>query len=119
MTTASAPAGSGAPVAISMHSPGPTPRAGTWPVKTRSTHVNVFGEPTAAPTVSAAITAYPSIAARSNGGTSPAARTSAATTRPCAAPIGTRSVRAIGIAASMTIRTASWYGRVWVRGRIG
>ena len=38
ITTASAPGGIGAPVAISMHSPVVIPRAGTWPVNTRSTH---------------------------------------------------------------------------------
>ena len=37
MTTASAPGGIGAPVAISMHSPRAIARAGTWPVNTRST----------------------------------------------------------------------------------
>src|SRR5207249_1651555 len=43
MTTASAPAGIGAPVAISVHWPGPTSRDGTCPVKTCSTHSSIFG----------------------------------------------------------------------------
>src|SRR5262245_57061859 len=118
ITTASAPDGIGAPVAISMHSPVAIPRAGTCPVNTRSTHLSVFGECAPARNVFSATTAYPSIAARSNGGTSTAAVTSREATRPSACASGTVSLRVIGAASLRTICSASSKSTVSVIGRM-
>ena len=57
ITTASAPSGMGAPVAISAHSPAPTCRWGTCPVKIVSIRCSVRGVAGLAPVVSSALTA--------------------------------------------------------------
>ena len=56
ITTASAPSGIGAPVAISAHSPAPTRRCATCPVKIVSIRRNVRGVARLAPVVSSALT---------------------------------------------------------------
>ena len=57
ITTASAPSGRGAPVAISAHVPVATVARDTWPVKIRSITRSRFGVDRDAPVVSAATTA--------------------------------------------------------------
>ncbi len=81
ITTASAPAGSGAPVMISTACPRPTehtPGSGQSPAFTAPTTSSRAG--TSAK--SAARTAYPSRVARSNGGKSRSAKIPSASTRP-------------------------------------
>ena len=117
ITTASAPSGTGAPVAISAHSPAASGRRGASPVKMTSTERRVFGDVPVAPSVSAARTAKPSIAARANGGTSAPAAIVSASTRPPASASATRSVRSMGVAAASVSSSASRKGIVVLIGR--
>ena len=81
ITTASAPAGSGAPVMIATACPRPTehaPGSGQSPAFTSPTTSSLAGSSSK----SAARTAYPSRAARAKGGKSRSAATPSARTRP-------------------------------------
>ena len=93
MTTASAPRGSMAPVAMAVAWPGATGRAGTTPgVSTSPVGAMLRGASSVAPKVSAACTAKPSTLERSKPGTSTPATTSSPSTRSSAAPSGTVSM---------------------------
>ena len=90
-TTASAPAGIGAPVMIRMAVPGRTSSVARKPAGTSSITVSDTGADSVAEPMSAARTAYPSIEELSNDGRGHGAATSSASTQPCAAMSGTSS----------------------------
>jgi hypothetical protein len=76
-TTASAPLGIGAPVAILMASPMPTVASGRCPIIARPTSLSSAGSAGVAPSTSAARTANPSMPLDANSGRSIAAAMSA------------------------------------------
>src|SRR5690348_4537682 len=83
-TTASAPAGTGAPVMIRTANPGCTTIDAALPAARSPETCNCTGAVSEAAATSACRTAYPSIAELSNGGIEPVATTSSASTQPCA-----------------------------------
>ncbi len=82
ITTASAPFGSAPPVAIFMASPFDKVRSGIVPMGMSPARMSKAGRDSAAPKVSALVTAYPSMVERSNSGRSSGERISSASTLP-------------------------------------
>src|SRR5438034_3398918 len=107
ITTASAPAGIGAPVMMRIASPGPTATAGATPAASSPTTCSVAGAWWGASAVSAARTAYPSIAVFANGGTISAAMTSRASTSPRASASATGRGSSGTTAPRMRLRASS------------
>src|SRR3954462_12127980 len=83
-TTASAPAGIGAPVMMRTHRPGCTLYAPVLPAATSPTTGSATGVDSLAFATSADRTAYPSMAELSNGGRGNVDTTGSASTQPCA-----------------------------------
>jgi hypothetical protein len=87
MTTASAPAGIGAPVMIRITAPG----GSGWPGRAPAMIAPTTGSSTGAAARSAVLTANPSMAELSHGGSGRSARIAAPRMRPRASRIGTSS----------------------------
>ena len=106
-TTVSADGGSGAPVAISTASPGPTMPPNRRPGRDWPMARKTAGVYSSAPKVSSPRSAKPSIAARSKGGTGSSARISAASTRAAASPMLNSSGARVSIRQSIHASTSS------------